>query len=160
MNRTICLIILSCGVVLCSIAQSEVPNTFVTGEVASADEVNENFSVLKEGVNTNAIRISGLASFAPIAFGVVDPDGQLLSGVGNFAIEGSDGLYRISIAGEWYNGINLVVIAQPVSLGGPTASNIVPKPGRDPYGGAIELSCYDSAGRLAMSYFGFVIFKP
>lgn len=46
-------------------AEVNVPNTFTAGESASAAQVNENFTTLKDGVNANTARLSGIKHIEP-----------------------------------------------------------------------------------------------
>lgn len=45
-------------------AEVSVPNTFTAGESASAAEVNENFTALKDGVNANMQKLSGVSTIS------------------------------------------------------------------------------------------------
>ena len=92
-----------------------IPNTFEEGAVASAAEVNENFTAVEAAVNANTAALesqiaelvaqiadlqgslSTLEARAPIAYGVIDSGGRVLSGTGNFEAEPSWSLPSIRI---------------------------------------------------------------
>jgi hypothetical protein len=104
-------------------ADTTVPNTFTTGSVASAEEVNENFTALENGVNANATEIAvnaqaigGFYLFTPIVMGVIASDGTVVNGYGNFtASRSAEGYYRITVTGKTYNGVNMLVLTQMLS---------------------------------------------
>ena len=100
-------------------ADTTVPNTFTTGSVASAEEVNENFTALENGVNANeteiaanAQAIGGFSLFTPIAIGEVTNDGVVLNGFGDFAITKNGSSFLIELTGKPYNGTGMAVFVQ------------------------------------------------
>ena len=51
-----------------SLAQTQVPNTFQSGQPARAADVNENFSTLESAVNSNAADIERLQQASPMTW--------------------------------------------------------------------------------------------
>jgi hypothetical protein len=80
--------------------QVTVPNTFVEGQVASASDVNENFTAI--------------ADVLPIALGSVAADGTLLVGYGATVSRRTLGYYRIALATPYDPATHVVMVTTTV----------------------------------------------
>ena len=85
MIRQLSVILLMTIAVAVAAGEVDIPNTFVNGQVADADEVNENFNAIEDAVDDNAQKLQELMDRITELEGLVatgDFDGDGFSGAG------------------------------------------------------------------------------
>ena len=126
-----------------------VPNTFTTGQVASADEVNENFTALESGIDS-------IRPMTPIAFGTVGAYGEQLPGRGAYTTSRIDYHYFIDLHDVDYDGTNLVIVVTVIETGnGCLAAWVRPDANAN-----ITVCPFNSDGNPAPTSFHFVVYQP
>jgi hypothetical protein len=122
------------------------PYDFVDGTVISAAEVNADFDLLYTMVNQ-------IESYVPIAMGVIEEDGTILGGTGNFTVTVPYDL-EITIAGYTLNSTDYVCIVTP-AVGGLGVGSLV----ADPSAGHLRVAFTDQSGYRARQRFSFVVHR-
>jgi hypothetical protein len=137
-----------------------IPNTFATGGVIYASQVNANFTALANQANANDVRIGTLetglaAKISPIAYGFVAAAGGRTSGSTNWSSVWNAGTqwYEITITGESYSFSMYTTIA--VTATGPYTA------GTNSVSGKLILQFWNQAGASIqpVAGFQFVTFK-
>jgi len=96
---------------------------------------------------------TGAADLLPVAYGVVESDGTIVSGTGNFTVNHSDtGEYYIEVTGETIDGTYTIVVTNQemdAIIAGTTDDN-----------GDAVIYLYDTAGEYTDARFQFIIYRP
>jgi hypothetical protein len=135
-----------CGLASC--AELEQPSA---DRPAQGDEITDDMLPLpagRPGISAN------LVGNGPIAYGVVNTDGSKIGGTANWSSTFNAALsrYEISITGESYHFTSYATVVTPVADIRFCRTSSV--------GGDLLVLCYNTAGTLTTSRFGFVVSKP
>ena len=95
---------------------------------------------------------TGAANLVPIAYGLIESNGNILNGTGNFTASVSNNVFTININNETFNHENNVCFITPIS-GGFRTSSISSS------GGNVTVRIFNSDGNTTSSSFQFMVYK-
>lgn len=127
----------------------------VNGNLYAEERIKTDGNIVLDG-EVNRPNTTGTANLLPIAYGLVNSSGTLLTGTGNVSVvRSSTGTYDISIAGESGSYSNYIISTTKIINKGTTrvyGNSVSP--------GTVRIFSYNTTFTLANSGFYFVIYKP
>ncbi|WP_178988192.1 hypothetical protein [Winogradskyella schleiferi] len=132
----------------------------INGTLEVAEGINTDV-INTDVINTGEINstITGNANMIPIAYGIVESTGNILSGTGNFTAFLSGNVFVIDVNGtEPLSYSNTVCLITPITTSPRTASTII-SDGNGDNDADLNVRIFNSTGAQVLTTFQFVIYK-